>query len=137
TVTGALNSTPSTNFTLQFFANTTGASPSQTLLGTESVTTNSAGDATLSFTFPVITTADQFITSTATDPAGNTSDFFPQNGAVKLANLSTRGDAGVGDNVLIGGFIIQNGDTANLLIRALGPSLPLSGTLADPTLKLI
>jgi hypothetical protein len=53
-----------------------------------------------------------------------------------LANISTRGVVGTGQNVLIGGFIIQNGISATVVVRALGPSLPISGALADPTLEL-
>jgi hypothetical protein len=58
-----------------------------------------------------------------------------------LGNISTRGFVGVGDNVMIGGFIVGDGDGGpdNVLIRALGPSLPPSEVpdpLADPTLEL-
>lgn len=55
------------------------------------------------------------------------------------ANLSTRGLVQTGNNVLIGGFIVQGGPSKNLIIRALGPSLTalgVSGALADPTLEL-
>ena len=38
-------------------------------------------------------------------------------------NLSTRGLVSVGDNVLIGGFIITGTDPKTLVLRALGPSL--------------
>lgn len=53
-----------------------------------------------------------------------------------LSNISTRGFVGTGDNVLIGGFIILGGDSARVLMRALGPSLPVTGALLDPTLEL-
>ncbi len=53
----------------------------------------------------------------------------------RLANISTRVRVGAGDDVLIGGFITRDG-TKQVLIRALGPSLPLAGRLADPTLEL-
>jgi hypothetical protein len=53
-----------------------------------------------------------------------------------LANISTRGLVQTGDNVLIGGFIVLGGDPTAVLIRALGPSLPLAFTLPDPTLEL-
>jgi NHL repeat len=56
----------------------------------------------------------------------------------KLMNLSTRGRAETGENVMIGGFIVgDNGET--VLLRALGPSLMTSGVLQpllDPTLVL-
>jgi hypothetical protein len=42
-----------------------------------------------------------------------------------------------GDKVLIGGFILTGGTEAKtVIIRAIGPSLPLSGVLADPVLEL-
>src|SRR5207244_3449051 len=60
-----------------------------------------------------------------------------------VANISTRGFVQSGDNVMIGGFIIgpSGRGTANVLVRALGPSLSnppfnLANTLQDPTLSL-
>ncbi len=53
-----------------------------------------------------------------------------------LANISTRGLVQTGDDVMIGGFIILGTDPQEVLVRAIGPSLPLAGTLADPTLEL-
>ncbi|MGI8431030.1 MAG: CAP domain-containing protein [Chthoniobacterales bacterium] len=53
----------------------------------------------------------------------------------QLANISTRGLVQSGDNVLIGGLIITGGE-ARVIVRAIGPSLGLSGQLADPTLEL-
>ncbi len=54
----------------------------------------------------------------------------------KLANISTRGLVGTGDNVLIGGFIVLGIDPQEVIVRAIGPSLPVMGKLADPTLEL-
>jgi hypothetical protein len=66
-------------------------------------------------------------------------DLEPSVGSV-LANISSRGFVGTGNNVLIGGFIIQpNGTSANVVARAIGPSLSsstVSGALQDPTLEL-
>ncbi len=56
-----------------------------------------------------------------------------------LANLSTRGYVGTGDNVLIGGLIIGSGDSPIVVLRAIGPSLASSGItnpLPDPTIEL-
>ncbi len=54
-----------------------------------------------------------------------------------LLNISTRGFVGIGDNVMIGGFILAGeGDSSTVLVRAIGPSLGLAGALADPTLEL-
>jgi hypothetical protein len=54
----------------------------------------------------------------------------------ELANISTRGLVGTGDNVLIGGFIVLGVDAQKVIVRAIGPTLPVTGKLADPTLEL-
>jgi hypothetical protein len=142
---GGVNSKASGTFTLQFFVNRR-TSTGDALLGTRSVTTDGSGMARFDFTFPGHTAADEFISATATDAEGNTSQFLPDNGRVQLANISTRGLVGAGDETLIGGFVIHrpggfNGEFhKKLLIRALGPSLiaaglPANGCLADPYLE--
>jgi phosphoesterase family protein len=62
-------------------------------------------------------------------------DYAPSSNS-RLANISTRGVVNTGDNVLFGGIIVGDGGTSNVVVLALGPSLPLSGTLPDPTLEL-
>ena len=66
-------------------------------------------------------------------------DLEPAVGSV-LGNISSRGFVGTDNNVLIGGFIIgPSGTSANVVLRALGPSLiasSISGALQDPTLEL-
>jgi hypothetical protein len=54
----------------------------------------------------------------------------------KLGNISTRGLVQTGDNVMIGGFIVLGPDSQKVIVRAIGPSLPLAGNLSDPTLDL-
>lgn len=57
--------------------------------------------------------------------------------ASKLANISTRGFVGAGDDLLISGFILGDVDSTSVIIRGLGPSLSSAGvsnTLADPKL---
>jgi hypothetical protein len=54
----------------------------------------------------------------------------------ELANISTRGLVETGENVMIGGFILLGPSTEEVLVRAIGPSLPLVGKMADPTLEL-
>jgi phospholipase/lecithinase/hemolysin len=56
-----------------------------------------------------------------------------------LANLSTRGFVGTGDNAMIGGLIVGNGDNPIVVLRAIGPTLSSSGIanpLLDPTIEL-
>lgn len=57
----------------------------------------------------------------------------------KLANISTRGHVKIGDDVMIGGFIVGGDQPTRLIVRAIGPSLAASGVsdaLADTTLDL-
>ena len=56
----------------------------------------------------------------------------------RFANISTRMRVETGDNVLIGGFIIQGDAAKKVIVRALGPSLPpnVPSRLQDPTLEL-
>ena len=53
-----------------------------------------------------------------------------------LGNISTRSNVGSGDNVLIAGFIVTGTQDKTVIIRGLGPSLPLAGRLEDPILEL-
>ncbi len=69
----------------------------------------------------------------------DSTDLNDLNVPVELANLSTRGSVGTGDDVLIAGFFIGPSDAGRVLIRAIGPELAdsgVSGVLADPTLEL-
>ena len=81
TLAGALNSTPNTTFTVQFFASAspdpTGFGEGQQFLGQTSVTTDGGGN--VSFSVPLTTPSlvGNLFTATATDPAGNTSEFSP------------------------------------------------------------
>ncbi len=56
-----------------------------------------------------------------------------------LANISTRLNVGVDDDVLIGGFIVRGPVPKRMILRAIGPSLTgagVSGAMANPTLEL-
>lgn len=66
-------------------------------------------------------------------------DLFNPFSTMKLTNVSTRGEVGSGNNVLIGGFVINGTAPKRLLIRGAGPSLSalnVSGALATPHLIL-
>jgi parallel beta-helix repeat protein len=79
TVTGMLESTPSTTFGVEFFSNAScdpsGHGEGQVPLGSISVTTDSSGRAAFQATVPAPLDSAGFVTVTATDPAGNTSEF--------------------------------------------------------------
>ena len=58
-----------------------------------------------------------------------------------LGNISARGFVQTGDNVMIGGFIVQGTGSKSVIIRAIGPELGLppyniANALANPTLEL-
>ena len=56
-----------------------------------------------------------------------------------LGNISTRSFVQTGNDVMIGGFIVQGTQPKNVIIRAIGPELSQYGVpdpLADPTLEL-
>jgi uncharacterized repeat protein (TIGR03803 family) len=60
----------------------------------------------------------------------------PQSSPAQLLNISTRMEVLTDSNVLIGGFIVSGNDKKKVLVRGLGPSLPVSTPLANPTLEL-
>lgn len=54
-------------------------------------------------------------------------------------NISTRGQVGTGDDVMIGGFIVGGTAPTKVIVRAIGPSLTsagVKGALPDPILEL-
>jgi len=53
-----------------------------------------------------------------------------------LANISTRGTIDTPPDVLIGGFIVTGTLPKRVLVRAIGPSLPLFGRISDTFLEL-
>jgi CSLREA domain-containing protein len=80
TIKGTLNSTPSTTFTVEFFSNAScdasGNGEGQNFVGSlTNVTTDANGDATFTFQTASPVSSGQFITTTATNPAGSTSEF--------------------------------------------------------------
>ena len=79
TITGTLNSTPSTAFVIDFYSSPAcdplGNGEGKTYLGSTMVTTAADCNATINATLPVFIPSGQVITATATDPQGNTSEF--------------------------------------------------------------
>ncbi|HMT06945.1 MAG TPA: FG-GAP-like repeat-containing protein [Pyrinomonadaceae bacterium] len=77
---GTLNSIPSKPFVIEFFGNTSsdssGYGEGRNFLGETTVITNGSGNGTFDVTFnvPIATTA-QYVTATATDENGNTSEY--------------------------------------------------------------
>ena len=63
-------------------------------------------------------------------------DVFTVTTKANFANISTRLKVETDDNALIGGFIITGTGTKRIILRAIGPSLSISGALANPRLEL-
>jgi len=87
--------------------------------------------------------AGQFSDVSATSPEGIDLDVIgydlAQTGPPNLGNISTRSFVQTGENVMIGGFIVQGSGPKRVIIRAIGPELTQYGiadALANPTLEL-
>jgi len=79
TVKGTLNSAASTTFRVEFFStpvcDASGHGEGDTILMSTPLSTDGAGNLVFSLVVPASVPAGSFITATATDPAGNTSEF--------------------------------------------------------------
>jgi hypothetical protein len=78
-ITGTLNSTASTQLTVEFFVSTscaaTAKGQTQAFLGSTSVATDASGNTNINANLASATIPGQIVTATATDPNGNTSEF--------------------------------------------------------------
>jgi hypothetical protein len=66
-------------------------------------------------------------------------DLYPNTRDTVLGNVSTRSFVQTGDDVMIGGFIVEGNGPKRVIVRAIGPELTQHGVrnpLADPTLEL-
>jgi len=78
------------------------------------------------------------VNSTTGVALGEVYDLDTAAGAI-LSNISTRGFVATGNQVMIGGFIVQGSAMQKVLVRVLGPTLTgfgVTGALANPTLEL-
>ncbi len=106
TVSGTLSSTASTAFAIDFYTlsslNSSGFGEGRHVLGSTSLTTGPTGAASFSFAFPTPSSGAQFVTATATDPAGNTSEFsqefgtdIPPTAVIGFTNITVNAGAPV------------------------------------------
>lgn len=102
TVAGSLNSTANTTFNVDLYRNVacdpTGYGEGETFIATTTVTTNESGAA--SFTVGGLTSVllGEFVTATATDPEGNTSEFSACLAVVPQTVRASTSTAGVEAN---------------------------------------
>ncbi len=115
-VSGILGSTPNSTFTLEFFSSpscdASGNGEGETFLGSGSVTTNASGIVEFfSLALPVVVADGRFITATATDAIGNTSEFS------RCQIVGNRSD--------ISGRVTKSGQPmANVQLRLTDPNRP-------------
>ena len=141
-VEGTLNSLAGTSFALDFYANTT-ANPSgygegERYLGSTTVTTDASGNASFSVELLSATLPGEFVTATATDPAGNTSEF---SAVFEITNVPPTADAGgpytvdEGSSVVLdaSGSADPNGDTLQFRWDFDGDGTWDTGYSTDPT----
>jgi len=86
-ITGTLNSTPEKTFTLHFYqsetADPSGHGEGSSYLGSTSVVTGTDGNASFTTTFPGVGLTGAYVSATATDSFGSTSEFSLARAAVQ------------------------------------------------------
>jgi CSLREA domain-containing protein/uncharacterized repeat protein (TIGR01451 family) len=130
TITGTLNSTANSTFTVEVFNNPScdpsGNGEGQTFVARATVTTNAAGVANFSISSPTPIQAGRFITATATDASGNTSEFSAcrtvQNAIV---------DLNVAQTVSANPILVGNNLTYNVTVTNSGPDDATGVVLAN------
>ena len=88
-ITGTLNSSPNTMYSIYFFSDITcdpsGYGEGRTFIGSANITTDGTGNAGINLTVPGIAANGHVVNATATDPAGNTSEFSECQAATGIA----------------------------------------------------
>jgi hypothetical protein len=120
--------------------------PTSTATYTPTPTPTATFTPTPTATFTPTPTSTATYTPTATPTATRTPTATPTptptptpTAVARLGNISTRSFVQTGDNVMIGGFIVQGTTPKRVIIRAIGPELGQYGVpnpLQDPTLEL-
>lgn len=130
TFTGSLTgSAASATYTIQFYSNTvadpSGFGEGQTLIGTAQVPTDGSGNANINVTLPVAVVPGAFITATATDPNGNTSQF--------AQDVMAQGTADVSVSVSGPSSSVNAGDQATYTLQVgnAGPTEARNVTVVD------
>ncbi len=130
-VEGRFQGVAGTPVTVQFFGNTvadpSGFGQGRTFLGSTVVTTDASGSASIAITLPTALAPGQFVTATATDPSGNTSEFSSARPvtATASADLSVSGFANPDP--------VQSGEVVEFIVTLsnFGPSQATGVILED------
>lgn len=132
-IRGSLNSRPSTTYTLDFFSNagieTTGYGEGQAYLGSGTTTTDASSNAVFALTVPATNLTGRYLTATATDPFGNTSEFSSFIPVASLlpgqtftvVNTNDSGAGSLRQAIIDANAAINSGDTIVFAIPGAGP----------------
>ena len=151
TITGTLNSTPDESFMIQFF-NNDAPDPSsygqgQTYIGSIQTPLTDANTGNVSFTatLPVTVSPTQFVTATATDPDGNTSEFSEIDADLSVSEQASASTVPVGQDVTFTATVTNGGPFAApgivlsdplpagfSFVSATGGATPQNGALSIP-----
>ena len=138
-IQGTLNSLAATSFRIEFFGNivcdASGYGPGQRPLGATTAITDAGGDVSIVATLPV-GALGPWITATATDPAGNTSEFsacLPIPGPTVSAISPTSGPAAGNTPLVILGTNYQAPASVKLGGASAGMVSVVSGSEVDAT----
>lgn len=140
TISGTINSTANTSFTIDLYGNTigdpSGFGEGQTYLGTTMCLTDSGGNGTWTLVAAGNVTG-LVLSSTATDPTGNTSEFSapqpPQTNLPPVANAGPDQTAHISDTVTLDGSQSNDPDGNYPLIYSWTIVQKPSGSLATLT----
>jgi hypothetical protein len=112
-----LNSTPSTTFDVDIYADTSCVSfpvvspQGEDLVGSVQATTDGSGVVTIDFQLPSPLAPGQGVSAIATDPGGNTSEFAQ---TILLKTIPRSGPAGGGGSVSLYGQLLEAGATVGV-----------------------
>ena len=134
TFSGSLTSTASTTFTIDLYSSPTldagGNVEGKVYLGATTVTTNSSGVGTFTFAASTSAVSGQYISSTATDPNGNTSQFSLET-ATQLV-VSTQPQSPVTAGVGFGLAVTAEDIMGNLVTNLPGGTTATVALSSDP-----
>jgi hypothetical protein len=146
-IVGTLNSRSNTTYQIDFYSNILpnplGSGEGQTYLGATTINTDGAGNGSFSVSFPVIALAGRYISATATDNFGNTSEFSTNTLAVltqtgttfTVVNTNDSGPGSLRQAILDVNAASTLGDQIHFAITNLSTTIsPASAlpALADP-----
>jgi len=138
-VKGSLNSTANTAFTLEFFSNAaadpSGFGEGETFQLSTTVTTGGTGNVNFTVSLPTALALGQFVSATATDPSGSTSEFSKSIAVTNelLANAGADAEICASGSTAIGGSPAATGG-ATPYMYSWSPTTALNdASLPNPT----